>query len=105
MICRKSISCPCGATSPEGIFASVHEMARYNIEADIIVFYKEYYRSSPFVFVSDEPISLKEVVNTNKGLLHVEFHNGYIHITSITDNSGERGIGTGGTEHEPNVRA
>ena len=41
---------------------------------------------SPFVFVSDHPISLKEVVNTNKGLVHVEFHNGYIHITSITDN-------------------
>ncbi|HAR37378.1 MAG TPA: N-acetyl-gamma-glutamyl-phosphate reductase, partial [Porphyromonadaceae bacterium] len=43
-------------------------------------------QSSPFVFVSDEPISLKEVVNTNKCLLHIEFHNGYIHITSITDN-------------------
>jgi N-acetyl-gamma-glutamyl-phosphate reductase len=38
------------------------------------------------VFVSDEPISLKEVVNTNKCILHIEFHNGYIHITSITDN-------------------
>ena len=27
-----------------------------------------------------------EVVNTNKALLHIEFHNGYIHITSIIDN-------------------
>ena len=55
-------------------------------EAEIIDYYKEYYEASPFVFVSDSPISLKEVVNTNKGLLHVEFHNGYIHITSIIDN-------------------
>ena len=48
--------------------------------------YKQYYKDSPFVFVSDEAISLKEVVNTNKCLLHVESHNGYLHITSIIDN-------------------
>ena len=70
-----------------GIFASVYtrwdgEMS----EAEVIESYKAYYASSPFVFVSDKPISLKEVVNSNKGLLHIEFHNGYIHITSIIDN-------------------
>jgi N-acetyl-gamma-glutamyl-phosphate reductase len=26
------------------------------------------------------------VVNTNKCLLHIGFHNGYIHITSVLDN-------------------
>ena len=70
-----------------GIFASIYtkwDGAMSN--EDAITFFKEYYASSPFVFVSDEPISLKEVVNTNKCLLHIEFHNGYIHITSITDN-------------------
>ena len=70
-----------------GIFASVYTKWHGTMsEEDAIEHFKEYYKSSPFVFVSDEPISLKEVVNTNKGLLHVEFHNGYIHITSITDN-------------------
>lgn len=70
-----------------GIFASVYTKWNNSLtESEAINLFEEYYRSSPFVFVSKQPISLKEVVNTNKGLLHIEFHNGYIHITSITDN-------------------
>lgn len=70
-----------------GIFASVYTKWDGSIsESEALELYEEYYRSSPFVFVSQKPISLKEVVNTNKGLLHVEFYNGYIHITSIIDN-------------------
>lgn len=70
-----------------GIFASVYTKWDSTLsEAEVIALYREYYQSSPFVFVSDAPISLKEVVNTNKGLLHIEFHNGYIYITSISDN-------------------
>lgn len=55
-------------------------------EQEAVDMFKKYYKDSPFVFVSDKSISLKEVVNTNKVLLHVEFHNGYIYITSIIDN-------------------
>ncbi len=70
-----------------GIFASVYTKWDNSMpETDVIHSYKNYYKDSPFVFVSDSPISLKEVVNTNKALLHIEFHNGYIHITSIIDN-------------------
>lgn len=70
-----------------GIFASIYTKWDGSMsESETIDFYKQFYETSPFVFVSDEPISLKEVVNTNKGLLHIEFHNGYIHITSIIDN-------------------
>ena len=68
-----------------GIFASIYTRCTAPAE-EVISIYKEYYKSSPFVFVSDAPISLKEVVNTNKCLLHIESHNGYIHITSIIDN-------------------
>lgn len=70
-----------------GIFASVY--TKWNgskSEEEVIEYYKDFYKDSPFVFVSDENISLKEVVNTNKGMLHISFHNGYIHITSIIDN-------------------
>lgn len=70
-----------------GIFASVY--TKWNdsqSEQEVIDYYKAFYKASPFVFVSDQDISLKEVVNTNKGLLHIAFHNGYIHITSIIDN-------------------
>lgn len=70
-----------------GIFASVYTKWTHSItEQEIIDTYKKYFNPSPFVFVSDEPINLKEVVNTNKGLLHIEIRNGYIHITSIIDN-------------------
>lgn len=70
-----------------GIFASVYtKWDGSQSEQEVIDYYKKYYKDSPFVFVSDDDISLKEVVNTNKGLLHISFHNGYIHITSIIDN-------------------
>ena len=45
-----------------------------------------YERRLLVVHVSKEDVSLKEVVNTNKVLLHIELHNGYIHIASIIDN-------------------
>lgn len=70
-----------------GIFASLYTKWNGTITDDeAIAYFKDYYADSPFVFVSDKPISLKEVVNTNKCLLHIEFHNGYIYITSISDN-------------------
>ncbi|MDR2815309.1 MAG: N-acetyl-gamma-glutamyl-phosphate reductase [Proteiniphilum sp.] len=70
-----------------GIFASVYTKRSETISEQAVTdLYEAYYRSSPFVFVSKQPVNLKEVVNTNKGLLHIEFHNGYIHITSIIDN-------------------
>ncbi len=70
-----------------GIFASVYTKWSDTLpQADVIALYKSFYEESPFVFVSDEPVSLKEAVNTNKALLHIEFHNSYIHITSVIDN-------------------
>lgn len=78
-----------------GIFASIHTKWNgvpkkdgkigYELE-DAENYYNEYYKESPFVFISKKGISLKEVVNTNKALIHIELHNGYIHISSIIDN-------------------
>ena len=70
-----------------GIFASVYTRAVEGMtEDDYRKLYEEYYQSSPFVFHSLENISMKEVVNTNKSLVHVELHNGYVHIASAIDN-------------------
>lgn len=70
-----------------GIFASIYTKWDNKISEDeVIRLYEECYKESPFVFISEKPVNLKEVVNTNKGLLHIEFHNGYIHISSIIDN-------------------
>ena len=68
-----------------GIFASVYTKCDSSAD-EVNQIFKEYYKDSPFVFVSDDSINLKDVVNTNKCLLHVESHNGYIQITSIIDN-------------------
>ena len=70
-----------------GIFASVYTRAAEGLTLeDYQKIYEDYYASSPFVFLSKENISMKEVVNTNKALLHVELHDGYIHIASAIDN-------------------
>ncbi len=70
-----------------GIFASVYTKAAEDMqESEYQKLYEDYYASSPFVFHSKEGISMKEVVNTNKGLLHVELHEGYVHISSAIDN-------------------
>jgi N-acetyl-gamma-glutamyl-phosphate reductase len=70
-----------------GIFASVYTKA---VEGKSLEeyrkLYEDYYAESPFVFHSNEGISMKEVVNTNKGLVHVELHDGYVHIASCIDN-------------------
>ena len=70
-----------------GIFASVYTRAAGGVTEEAYVrLFEEYYSSSPSVFHSAEPVSLKEVVNTNKALLHAELHDGYIHISSVIDN-------------------
>lgn len=70
-----------------GIFASVYTKASEGMtEEDYRRLFEDYYADSPFVFHSAEGISMKEVVNTNKGLVHVELHDGYVHIASCIDN-------------------
>ena len=70
-----------------GIFASVYTKAVEGMtQEEYRKLYEDYYAASPFVFHSNEGISMKEVVNTNKGLIHVELHDGYVHIASAIDN-------------------
>lgn len=70
-----------------GIFASMYTKCNDDFSFDEMKdFYQKTYEDSPFVFISDELISLKEVVNTNKALIHLEKHNGYLHITVVIDN-------------------
>ena len=70
-----------------GIFASVYTKAAVGMsQGDYRRLYEDYYSTSPFIFHSTEGISMKEVVNTNKGFVHVELHDGYVHIASCIDN-------------------
>lgn len=68
-----------------GIFATLHTLFIGDAESAKKLF-KEYYAASPFVHVTDGEIHLKQVVNTNKCILKVECHDGYILITSVIDN-------------------
>lgn len=70
-----------------GIFASIYTKAAEGVVIEeLIEYYKKFYSGSPFVFVSDVEVSLKEVVNTNKCYIHIVHKNGQIHISSIIDN-------------------
>lgn len=48
--------------------------------------YAEYYQNEPFTHVSDAPIDLKQVVNTNKCLVQVEQAAGQIVVHAAIDN-------------------
>ena len=70
-----------------GIFSSIYtkKVSDRSLE-QLTAEFKTLYKESAFVFVSDVPVSVKEVINTNKSLIHIEEHNGYWHLTSIIDN-------------------
>lgn len=68
-----------------GIMANVYTPFLGTL-AEAVSVYKLYYQSHPFTHVSEQPIDLKQVVNTNKCLLHLEVQNGQLLITSIIDN-------------------
>ena len=48
--------------------------------------YKNYYAEHPFTHISDTPVDVKQVVNTNKCLISLEVHEGNLLITSVIDN-------------------
>ena len=68
-----------------GIFATVYTKYDDTLE-DAKLLYKKYYRDAAFTFVSDEDIHLKQVVNTNKCIIHLHKHDNKLLITSIIDN-------------------
>jgi N-acetyl-gamma-glutamyl-phosphate reductase len=68
-----------------GIFATVYTKFDGNLD-DAKTLYKGFYKNAAFTFVSDEDIHLKQVVNTNKCLLHLHKHDNKLLIASVIDN-------------------
>ncbi len=68
-----------------GIFVSTYINYDGTIE-DAEKLYKDYYKDSPFTIISDKNIDLKQVVNTNKCVLHLEKHGNKLLILSCIDN-------------------
>ena len=53
---------------------------------DVVAFYKEFYKDAAFTHYSDKALDLKQVVNTNKALVHCEKTGNKLLITSVIDN-------------------
>ena len=68
-----------------GIFATTYTKFEDNIEVAIKM-YKDYYKEAAFTFVSENDIHMKQVVNTNKCLIHLVKHGNKLLITSTIDN-------------------
>ncbi|MCC8018212.1 MAG: N-acetyl-gamma-glutamyl-phosphate reductase [Rikenellaceae bacterium] len=68
-----------------GIHASV-TMRCPAPQEEVEAVFQDYYHDSPFTFLSAEPIDLKQVVNTNKCLLHIKKHGDMLLVTSVIDN-------------------
>ena len=70
---------------PRGIFATLVVKCDLDIET-LYKLYESYYERDSFTHVVKRPLDLKEVVNTNKCLIHLEKHGDKLLITSIIDN-------------------
>ena len=68
-----------------GIFATAYTECDLTIE-EAVALYNDFYKEAAFTFVSDKNIDLKQVVNTNKCVLHLEKHGNKLFIISIIDN-------------------
>lgn len=70
---------------PRGIFAT--EVVRTGVDQkEIDKIYRDFYADSPFTFYSTEPVDMKQVVNTNKCLVHAERIDDKLLVTSCVDN-------------------
>ena len=68
-----------------GIFCTAVVRTPAPIE-DIIDAYKDFYAEAAFTHYSDKPLDLKQVVNTNKALVHCEKYDNKLLVTSCIDN-------------------
>ena len=68
-----------------GIFATAYTDFEGSVE-EAKALYKAFYQEAKFTFVSDEVLHLKQVVNTNKCLIHLHKHNNKLLVTSVIDN-------------------
>ena len=68
-----------------GIFASVTVDCPLTGD-EALALYRDYYADAAFTFVSDRPVDLKQVVNTNKCIVAPEMHGGTLVVSSVIDN-------------------
>lgn len=68
-----------------GIFVTTYLNYDGSLE-DATRLYKDFYKDHPFAILTDKNPDLKQVVNTNKGIIHLEKHGNKLLILSCIDN-------------------
>ncbi|MBO5799491.1 MAG: N-acetyl-gamma-glutamyl-phosphate reductase [Paludibacteraceae bacterium] len=68
-----------------GIFVSTYTECDLELE-EAKKIYEDFYKDAAFTFVMDKNPDLKQVVNTNKGIVHLEKHGNKLFIISMVDN-------------------
>ena len=68
-----------------GIFATAYTKFKGSLDA-LITNYKAFYKEAPFTYLSTNELYLKQVVNTNKCLIHLHVHEDTLLISSCIDN-------------------
>lgn len=68
-----------------GILAAMYTESELTLD-EAYSLYENYFKDHPFTHISKRNIDLKQVVNTNKALIHLEKHGNKLFIISIIDN-------------------
>ncbi len=68
-----------------GIFATIVLHSKANTDS-LYQMFEEFYADAPFVHICEKNLDLKQVVNTNKCLIHIEKHDDKLLIVSCIDN-------------------
>lgn len=68
-----------------GIFSAIYVESALS-EEEAYQLYEGYYEAHPFTWVTKANIDLKQVVNTNKSIIHLEKHGNQLLILNATDN-------------------
>jgi N-acetyl-gamma-glutamyl-phosphate reductase len=70
---------------PRGIFVSAYTDTPLPFN-EVQFLYANYYRTAPFTHLTDRNIDLKQALNTNKCIIHLEKHGSKLLILSVIDN-------------------
>lgn len=76
---------PIRGNHTRGIFVSCYTNFDGTLD-EAKTLYNDYYADHPFVFISEKNPGVKQVVNTNKGVIYLEKHGNKLVIISLTDN-------------------
>lgn len=76
---------PCHGSYEIGTFATIMTKSGIELE-ELKELYVKYYEEDSFTFLSDKPLRLKQVIGTNKCLIHLDKEGDKLVVTACTDN-------------------